>query len=200
MIQAIETVYNEYRFRSRLEARWAVFFDALDVEYEYEPEGYQLPSGGYLPDFWLPQLQCWIEIKAETPNSRELKLAAELSGETKHWVDIVYGQPGNQHVLAYRHYNIQTPHVCVMGLCNTCGLLAFGQINHESDSPCHVYGHCYNCNGGIVAWSTEDWRVARDDPRLLGAYRIARQARFEYGDEDRIEYEIQQLKQASGAA
>jgi hypothetical protein len=29
-IKAIETSYKGYRFRSRLEARWAVFFDALD--------------------------------------------------------------------------------------------------------------------------------------------------------------------------
>lgn len=51
-IKAIETFYNGYRFRSRLEARWAVFFDALGVKYEYEPEGFQLPSGDYyLPDF-----------------------------------------------------------------------------------------------------------------------------------------------------
>lgn len=52
LIKAIETEYNGYKFRSRLEARWAVFFDALGVEYEYEPEGFELPSGKrYLPDF-----------------------------------------------------------------------------------------------------------------------------------------------------
>lgn len=52
MIKARETEYNGHRFRSRLEARWAVFFDALGVEYEYEPEGFVLPSGRtYLPDF-----------------------------------------------------------------------------------------------------------------------------------------------------
>lgn len=51
-IKAIQTEYNGYIFRSRLEARWAVFFDALGVEYEYEPEGFELPSGKrYLPDF-----------------------------------------------------------------------------------------------------------------------------------------------------
>ena len=51
-IKPIETYYNGYRFRSRLEARWAVFFDALGVKYEYEPEGFKLPSGRmYLPDF-----------------------------------------------------------------------------------------------------------------------------------------------------
>ena len=63
-IKAIETVYNGYRFRSRLEARWAVFFDALGVKYEYEPEGYDLGEAGkYLPDFWLPEYSLWVEVK-----------------------------------------------------------------------------------------------------------------------------------------
>jgi hypothetical protein len=41
-IQAIETEYNGCYFRSRLEARWSVFFDTLGVEWEYEPEHYEL--------------------------------------------------------------------------------------------------------------------------------------------------------------
>ena len=49
--RAIETRYKGYRFRSRLEARWAVFFDALGLKWEYESEGFELPSGRYLPDF-----------------------------------------------------------------------------------------------------------------------------------------------------
>ncbi|MBK9515513.1 MAG: hypothetical protein IPO05_18320 [Flavobacteriales bacterium] len=52
MIKPIETRYKGYRFRSRLEARWAVFFDALGLEWEYEPEGFDLGDGVYyLPDF-----------------------------------------------------------------------------------------------------------------------------------------------------
>lgn len=43
-IKAIETCYAGCRFRSRLEARWAVFFDALGLEWEYEPEGFELPA------------------------------------------------------------------------------------------------------------------------------------------------------------
>ena len=86
-IKAIETVYNGYRFRSRLEARWAVFFDALGVKYEYEKEGFNLSgveigyedSGReklpdnvlYLPDFWLSNVSLrssteqglWFEVK-----------------------------------------------------------------------------------------------------------------------------------------
>ena len=54
MLKAIETFYNGYRFRSRLEARWAVFFDSAGIEYVYEPEGFKLDNGlCYLPDFLI---------------------------------------------------------------------------------------------------------------------------------------------------
>ena len=57
-LQAIDTQCKGYRFRSRLEARWAVYFDALDINYEYELEGYRLPNGGaYLPDFFFEKLE-----------------------------------------------------------------------------------------------------------------------------------------------
>ena len=50
----IETEYKGYRFRSRLEARWAVFFDACGVKWDYEVEGFDLGDGiKYLPDFVL---------------------------------------------------------------------------------------------------------------------------------------------------
>lgn len=62
-IKPIETVYNGYRFRSRLEARWAVFFDALNIEYEYEPEGFSFDGTEYLPDFYLPDHEMYVEIK-----------------------------------------------------------------------------------------------------------------------------------------
>ena len=61
-IKAIETTYKGYRFRSRLEARWAVFFDTLGIPWKYENEGYQkeidtdlgTKTKRYLPDFFLP--------------------------------------------------------------------------------------------------------------------------------------------------
>lgn len=63
-MKAIETIYGGYRFRSRIEARWAVFFTRLGLEWEYEPQGYKLSSGSlYLPDFLLPELGLYIEIK-----------------------------------------------------------------------------------------------------------------------------------------
>lgn len=60
---AIETEYKGYRFRSRLEARWAVFFDALGLEWQYEPQGFEVGDARYLPDFYLPKSNTWIEVK-----------------------------------------------------------------------------------------------------------------------------------------
>jgi hypothetical protein len=80
LITAIPTKYNGYEFRSRLEARWAVFFDAFGVRYEYEAEGLDLTEVAkkyppptkltkkqlwYLPDFWLPDYDAYVEIKPE---------------------------------------------------------------------------------------------------------------------------------------
>lgn len=77
-LRAIETCYKGYRFRSRLEARWAVFFDALGLQWEYEPEGFETSAGWYLPDFWVPALDCWIEIKGTPPTQHEDDLAQAL--------------------------------------------------------------------------------------------------------------------------
>ena len=70
MIKAIQTRYKGYHFRSRLEARWAVFFDAMGWNWEYEPEGFDLGNGlYYLPDFKITlfcdgfPIEHWYEIK-----------------------------------------------------------------------------------------------------------------------------------------
>lgn len=82
-MRAIETSYQGYRFRSRLEARWAVFLDSLGIEYWYEHEGCPLATGrGYLPDFYLPALGCWIEVKGPEPTEEEKMKAYMLSLES----------------------------------------------------------------------------------------------------------------------
>ena len=79
-IKPIETEYNGYRFRSRLEARWAVFFDEAGIEYQYEPEGFELDNGvRYLPDFYLPWFRCYVEIKnANLTNEKEEEAKKKL--------------------------------------------------------------------------------------------------------------------------
>lgn len=79
-IKPIETLYNGYRFRSRLEARWAVFFDAAGIEYEYEQEGFIAQDGTkYLPDFYLPKSDTYVEVKGEREGAwDEIKKAEKM--------------------------------------------------------------------------------------------------------------------------
>ena len=68
MIKAIETEYRGFRFRSRLEARWAVFFDAAGIAWEYEPEGYDCDGVLYLPDFRIivnDEFWLYVEVKGK---------------------------------------------------------------------------------------------------------------------------------------
>lgn len=71
-MKAIETWYKGRLMRSRLEARWAVFFETLGLKWEHEPEGFELPGGyRYLPDFLVTypgrvpseSYQVWFEVK-----------------------------------------------------------------------------------------------------------------------------------------
>lgn len=62
---AIPTRYAGVLFRSRLEARWGTFFDALDLKWEYETQGFVADGTPYLPDFviWAACGTLWTEVK-----------------------------------------------------------------------------------------------------------------------------------------
>jgi len=91
-IKAIPTEYAGVTFRSRTEARWAVFFDGIGLRWEYEPEGYQLDAGWYLPDFWLPEMGVFAEVKPETgPTPDDLEKILDLASE--HPVAVLSGAP-----------------------------------------------------------------------------------------------------------
>jgi len=96
-IKAIETVYQGYRFRSRLEARWAVFLTEMKIVWEYEKEGFDLGrEGWYLPDFWLPKQDMWLEIKPKLEGDPDLKgqsLCYQLSLHTRKVVGLIQGNP-----------------------------------------------------------------------------------------------------------
>jgi hypothetical protein len=63
-IAAVPTRYAGVQFRSRLEARWAVFFDLIDWRWEYEP----LDLDGYIPDFIISfeSRPLLVEVKPAT--------------------------------------------------------------------------------------------------------------------------------------
>lgn len=89
---ALETTFNGVRYRSRLEARWALFLKELDINFHYEFEGYRLPDGTcYLPDFYLPTQDIFLEIKPSNPNKEERNKASGLAEISGRMVYIFYG-------------------------------------------------------------------------------------------------------------
>ncbi len=91
-LKAIETIYDGYRFRSRLEARWAVFFKKLGIDYRYELEGFDLDGIWYLPDFYFTEQKCWIEVKPEVPTEEEREKAIRLCIATQKPVIILHDE------------------------------------------------------------------------------------------------------------
>lgn len=98
-LKAIETEYAGYRFRSRQEARWAVWFDNMGIKWRYEAEGFDLGDGmWYLPDFWLPEIPnfakdtfgWWIEVKGKFPTDEEMEKAARLAQQGDNGVAIIW--------------------------------------------------------------------------------------------------------------
>lgn len=59
MWAAIETVYRNFTFRSRLEAKWAVFFDLCGWSWSYEPKD----LNGWIPDFAIGERARLVEVK-----------------------------------------------------------------------------------------------------------------------------------------
>lgn len=59
-IKPIETVYKHYEFRSRLEAKWATFFDLCNWSWAYEPVDFN----GWIPDFVIYGANpVYVEVK-----------------------------------------------------------------------------------------------------------------------------------------
>lgn len=98
-MKAIETQYKGYRFRSRLEARWAVFFDALGLKWCYEVEGFELKDGArYLPDFFIQHYAhadrgYWLEVKGPAPTTEELDNLQRLANGSGHHAYLLHGDP-----------------------------------------------------------------------------------------------------------
>jgi hypothetical protein len=197
-IRAIETVYNGYRFRSRLEARWAVFFDTLGVRYEYEPQGFELARPGrravlYLPDFWIPDLGFWVEIKPTPPDAAASAKCAFLASQTK------------CDVFCFDHPEFSAPTFDVQA-GRFSGAWARGWRAGDRWEAGQEWGHfgscwmeCQQCMvGGVPGFvgvlnalgMEMHWRETGHHPasmrknteRLLAAYVAARQARFEHGE------------------
>ena len=189
-IKPIETQYNGHRFRSRLEARWAVFFDALGVRWIYEPEGLLIDGKPYLPDFLLPDLGYLIEIKPATDNEWPSHLLFDWLNKSDDAPFALVPFPGFgnlQFVLIKGTPGRGTYEGYVLGddghiwcECPRCGSLG---IQYEGRAARN--GHSANCVLGISARSGgigSDRRRGHSAERIITAGRLASSARFEHGE------------------
>jgi hypothetical protein len=80
-ITVVPKTWRGVRFRSTLEADWACTLDHWQIEWTYEPETVQLPSGTwYQPDFYLPGISTWFEVKGA--HNERLEKTQELADTT----------------------------------------------------------------------------------------------------------------------
>lgn len=188
--KAIETAHLGCRFRSRIEARWASFFDALGIPWEYEKEGYSLRAGYYLPDFWMPAQDCWIEIKGSKPSDTEIALASNLCAAT------------HKHVYLF-HGAIHVP----LGAQLPPSAICFYPVKDESSGCmevqsddtyywcqchfCEALGICFQGRSNRLPCKSAGCMKAGGDPdkgynfssqTLVAAYSVASSSRFEFGE------------------
>lgn len=208
-VSAIPTRYAGCHFRSRLEARWAVFFDHLKLLWQYEPEGFALPSGWYLPDFWLPSLDAWWEVKGTPPDEQASKLAKELSEHTTKRVFTAWGpmpryvdcggysdeSRGIEFVEVVKIINDNTRQLenfvagdidyafCVCPWCGKVGL----EYNGRAARICGWGTHYKSYEDALAVvvgqghWRADDKCYTANDSKIIAAYVAARSARFEHG-------------------
>jgi len=180
MLKAIETVYSGIDYRSRIEARWAVVFDTLDVEYYYEPEHYELGLKNEWTDNDEESMQeainqCWDSedidhIKREAwwkKHEKLMYLPDFWLPEFKHWVEIKGKEPNFE--------EIRKANLIVRRRGEPISIL-WGNI---PDPRAKLWGECTQVFGSdmnIIALLVLECGVKA----VERAYTVARQVRFEH--------------------
>lgn len=176
-MKAIETEYNGILFRSKTEARWALFMDVIGCKYVYEPEGYDLGDNiFYCPDFYLPKLDAFLEIKPitgglDSPTEKFVqstrKTIYTMYGIPCHVDDREFGLNEIQYYI--NNSDIET---CVgwddaqeFCICPNCRRVSIQYCGRTDRINCR----CQKSNHGDKGYN---W----DDPLLLKAYSIVKQS------------------------
>lgn len=194
-LRAIETTYAGCRFRSRLEARWAVFFDHLRIAWKYEHQGFETPDGlRYLPDFFLPAMRIFAEVKGglvtTTDSEKMLRFVYDAPYDATGLLllgDIPDPRlAGPHHVLATNGYHGRHPRnrvekydVCFVG-DRTGGheLCPVGWPRLSYLGPDSGFGPPDDPHD----WTVTRCRAVTNDSSVSNGWAVARSARFEHGE------------------
>lgn len=139
---ALPTVYKGTRFESRLEARWAVFFDEKNVRWSYEKQGFKVSGECYLPDFDLSEhfgQTVLFEVKGKHPGEEKMRFYESMSKIMKLSIIVAVGDiPLPESNFYYRpgyylrrfergHY---VPSIFLE--CHRCGHLHVAEVGSEA--------------------------------------------------------------------
>ena len=157
-MKAINTRHNGNYYRSRLEARWAVYFETLKIKFDYEFEGFTTSNHNYLPDFYFPKFGFYGEVKREGFGDEDVERWTEFARESKCPLVVFEG----------------TPHA------NPCR--AFGM---HIDMPLLVipFAHLFVKKMGVY-YHAGGHESFNKYPPFREAIRMAREKRFEFNDDD----------------
>lgn len=193
-IKAIDTIYKGYKFRSRLEARWAVFFDAVKVKWDYEVEGFDCDGVWYLPDFILYDVyvrrslvpKLYVEVKGVL-TEKDIEKIRLFSGFDK--LDL--GPLCENPTLIVGNIPYMTDS-CHIESTDEEEILSFSFI--DGDWGYAVYFEMWNHKFGLVGYDAQnrfdeyegniytDWEDYKQHQLCIAkALDKARQARFEHG-------------------
>jgi hypothetical protein len=182
------TLYREVLYRSRIEARWAVFYDTLGIKHKYEPMWAEVDSRrgyvNYKPDFEITvphdNYTYYVEIKDDSPTQEAITKAcgwARDLGDVIIFFDLKPPKSDTESAWLFewsdlddqvhRHTNMWW---CECPKCGYLGIQEFGEL------PCKCYPET-NSNA-VREWEDVFGTAGSLDftrtPRLLGAYSRAR--------------------------
>lgn len=188
MIKAIDTRYNNHLFRSRLEARWALYFDEIKVKWLYETEGYKIGNEYYLPDFYFPELKIFAEVKPIRFDWQEIKKIKLLAIHSQKRVVQLVGLPNidkTEVIIPYQYYS-----------CSECGKMETYDFDLKT-----VYCNCKVKHNVVDAIQTkeclfipnktyppfiyEDLDSYEGTNEITNAIKKAKEARFEFNTKNK---------------
>ena len=182
-IKPIETVYNGYRFRSRLEARWAVFFDSLGIKYVYEPEGLCIDGKHYLPDFFLPESKQFFEVKGVMSDDSKDKIESLISAGYSVTIGYDDGKFTACDYWCEDTYELCTGSESWLCKCKECGKYWFmGSNGIYSCQCCSAYDGDHLFDIVMSCCNYDSPHSGHVEYENLELWNVAKGTRFEHGE------------------
>lgn len=139
---SLRTAYKGNTYASRLEAKWAMLFDILEIRFTYESilmgsqrMGAMLGNGAgryYKPDMWLVGCQVAIEIKPSPPSRQERILCAEFTRSSGIPIIILYGSMFTYPTTMIRVYSDERPKPGPHGILFTYDTSCISDVRAET--------------------------------------------------------------------